>query len=91
MTIATTAVHHSIETLREAKALQQITRQYPPLEVVDKPNLTTAECAYYLNRSPQTLRVWACKSGIGPLVPRRIMGILAWSTSEVKALAGATT
>jgi hypothetical protein len=86
----TQAVHHSIETLREAVSPQRFNEQFISLELINKPNLTTAECAYYLNRSPQTLRVWACKSGTGPLVPRRIMGILAWSTSEVKALAGAT-
>lgn len=61
---------------------------YPPLELVTKPNLTTGECAYYLNRAPQTLRIWAMRDGTGPIRPRRIGGLLAWSTSEVKALAG---
>jgi hypothetical protein len=61
---------------------------YPALERVNKPNLTTAETAYYLNRRPQTLRGWACNSGSGPLVPKRIGGLLAWSTAEVKTLAG---
>nr|WP_240792018.1 helix-turn-helix domain-containing protein [Rhodoferax bucti] len=58
------------------------------MELVNKPNLTTAETAYYLNRSPQTLRVWACRSGTGPMAPSRIGGLLAWSTATVKALAG---
>ncbi len=61
---------------------------YEPLEFVTKPNLTTAETAYYLDRRPQTLRGWACNSGSGPLVPKRIGGLLAWSTAEVKTLAG---
>ena len=73
---------------REARAPQQFTAQYLPLEQVTRPNLTTAETAYYLNRRPQTLRGWACHSGTGPLVPKRIGGLLAWSTAEVKALAG---
>lgn len=68
----------------ETKTLQQ----FPPLELVTRPNLTTAETAYYLNRRPQTLRVWACRSGTGPMVPKRIGGILAWPTATVKAIAG---
>jgi hypothetical protein len=77
----------SIQAMREATASQQFTAQYLPLEQVTKPNLTTGEAAYYLNRRPQTLRGWACLEN-GPLRPRRIAAILAWSTSEVKALAG---
>lgn len=61
---------------------------YPPLTQVTKPNLTTAETAYYLDRKPQTLRGWACHSGSGPLEPKRIGGILAWSTDSVKKVAG---
>ena len=63
-------------------------QQFQPLETVTKPNLTTAELAYYLNRRPQTLRSWACYSGTGPMMPKRIGGLLAWSTSEAKELAG---
>jgi len=69
------------------QAAQHFTGQYLPLEQVTKPNLTTSECAYYLNRRPQTLRVWACNED-GPIRPKRIAGILAWPTSEVKALSG---
>ena len=83
----TNAAHHSTDTRREATALQQFTGQYQPLEQVTRPNLTTAETAHYLNRRPQTLRGWACLEN-GPIRPRRIGGLLAWSTSEVKALAG---
>jgi len=60
---------------------------FPPLESVTRPNLKTEEAAHYLNRRPQTLRVWACLEN-GPIRPRRIAGLLAWSTVEVKALAG---
>lgn len=68
-------------------APQQLTGQYLPLEQVNKPNLKTEEAAHYLNRRPQTLRSWA-SSERGPLRPKRIGGLLAWSTTEVKALAG---
>jgi len=63
--------------------------QYPLLESITKPNLTTNEAAYFLNRKPQTLFGWACHED-GPLRPTRINGRLAWSTSTVKALAGVT-
>jgi hypothetical protein len=83
----------SIQAMREfgvpmATAPHQFNAPYPPLELVNKPNLTTAELAYYLNRRPQTLRGWACHSGTGPMVPKRIGGLLAWNTAEAKALAG---
>lgn len=74
-------------TTREATGQQQFTAQYLPLAQVSRPNLTTAEAAYYLNRRPQTLRGWACLEN-GPLRPTRIGGLLAWSTASVKALAG---
>lgn len=69
------------------QAAQNFTGQYLPLEQVTKPNLKTDEAAFYLNRAPQTLRAWACLEN-GPLRPRRVGGLLAWNTSEVKALAG---
>lgn len=73
--------------------MQVITQKFsdplPPLEQVSKPNLKTEEAAHYLNRRPQTLRAWACLEN-GPLRPKRIHGLLAWSTAEVKALCGVT-
>lgn len=83
----TTATHASIQAMREATAPQQFTAPFPPLVLVTKPNLTTGELAYYLNRRPQTLRAWACLQN-GPLRPKRIGGLLAWSTLEAKALVG---
>ncbi len=77
----------SIQAMREVATPQQFTAQYLPLEQVTKPNLTTGEAAYYLNRRPQTLRGWSCLEN-GPLRPNRVAGLLAWSTASVKALAG---
>lgn len=82
-----TATHLSIAAIREANTPQQFTAPFPALALVNKPNLTTAETAYYLNRRPQTLRGWACLEN-GPLRPSRIGGLLAWNTATVKALAG---
>jgi hypothetical protein len=79
----------SIQVMREAHAPQPFAAPFPPLALVNKPNLTTAETAYYLNRRPQTLRGWACLEN-GPLRPTRIGGLLAWNTATVKALARVT-
>jgi len=83
----TTATHASIQAMRVATTPQQFTPPFPPLALVTKPNLTTGELAYYLNRRPQTLRGWACNED-GPIRPKRVGGLLAWSTVEAKALAG---
>lgn len=61
--------------------------KYLPLAEVTRPNLKTEEAAFYLNRRPQTLRAWAMKDGIDGLRPKRIAGLLAWPTNQVKALA----
>lgn len=62
-------------------------RQLPPLESVTRPAVDTATAAHYLNRQPQTLRVWACRED-GPIRPIRINGRLAWSVSELRRLLG---
>ncbi len=60
---------------------------YPPLEKITKPNLTTAELAYYSNMAEQTWRVKACyDTAPADLRPRRICGKLAWPTAGAKKL-----
>ena len=84
-----TATHTSIQAIREATAPQQFTPQYLPLEQVTKPNLTTAELAFYSNMAAQTWRVKACydtaPEGLRPL---RVCGKLAWPTAGAKKLLG---
>lgn len=79
----------SIQAMREASAPQQFTAQYLPLEQVTKPNLTTAELAFYSNMAAQTWRVKACyetfPDGLRPL---RVCGKLAWPTAGAKKLLG---
>ena len=62
---------------------------YPPLESVTKPNLTTAEIAYYCNQAEQTWRIHACREtypeGLRPL---RVGGRLNWPTAGAKKLLG---
>ena len=79
-------INHNIQVPQDS-IQSQAPPPFPPLALVTKPNLTTAEAAYYLNRRPQTLRGWACHED-GPIRPRRIGGLLAWSSAQVKALAG---
>jgi len=61
--------------------------QFPPLEQVTSPSVTTEQAAFYMMRRPQTLRTWACKED-GPLRPMRINGRLAWPVSEIKRVMG---
>jgi len=73
----------SIHAMREASTPQQ----FPPLETVTKPSLTTAEYAYYTGIAQQTARIHACKE-CGPLRPIRLPGssLLRWPTKATKQL-----
>lgn len=68
-----------------------VVHNYPPLALVTKPNLTTAELAFYSNMAAQTWRVKACydtaPEGLRPL---RVCGKLAWPTAGAKKLLGVT-
>ena len=81
-----TATHSSIQAMREATAPHQFTAPFPPLALVTKPNLTTAEAAYYLNRRPQTLRIWSMNQH--PIRALNINGRLAWPAAELRRLLG---
>lgn len=58
---------------------------FQTLDAIDRPTMTTAEAAHFLNRKPQTLRNWAIQN-TGPIKCRRIAGQLAWPTAEIRAL-----
>lgn len=57
------------------------------LDEETRSHITTAEAAFHLNRSEQTLRLWACKE-TGPLRPARINNRLAWSVAELRRVLG---
>lgn len=57
------------------------------LDQENRSTLPTDEAAYHLNRSEQTLRLWACKEN-GPLRPKRINGRLHWSVNDIRLLLG---
>ncbi len=66
--------------------MQTATQHFPSLESVTRPTVDTATAAYYLNRRPQTLRIWAMNQH--PIRPLNINGRLAWKVSELKFLLG---
>jgi hypothetical protein len=73
---------HSTDTRRAATDPQP----FPPLELVNRPTVPTEQAAYYLNRRPQTMRIWAM--GSGPILPLRINGRLAWPVAELRRILG---
>lgn len=73
--------------LTGATMVMNATPQFQPLENVTRPAVDTAAAAYYLNRRPQTLRVWACHED-GPIRPIRVNGRLAWPVAELRRVLG---
>ena len=65
-----------------------VEKSYPPLRDVTADILSTQDAAYYLNRAPQTLRLWASGLRAAPIQPRRINGRLAWPVARVRELVG---
>jgi hypothetical protein len=65
-----------------AKAIQPVA-----LDRETRATLPTSEAAFHLNRSEQTLRIWASRES-GALRPIRICGRLAWSVAEIRTLLG---
>lgn len=59
---------------------------YPPLDLINRPTVPTAQAAYYLDRKPQTMRIWALREY--PIKPLRINGRLAWKVADLKRLLG---
>lgn len=64
-------------------------RAFLPLEQEPRTHVDTEAAAFYLTRSPQTLRAWA-SSEKGPIRPLRIPGRLGllWSVADIKAVLG---
>ena len=75
--------HHSVAVRKAVTA----PLQFPPLEAVTSPTVITEQAGYYLNRRPQTLRIWACRED-GPIRPIRINGRLAWPVAELRRVLG---
>lgn len=63
-------------------------RNFPPLELEQRPAISTGQAAHYLDRAQRTLRGWATEAEAGPIQPRRINGRLAWPVAEIKRVLG---
>lgn len=63
---------------------------FPALVHETRHAVGTACAAYHLNRTPQTMRGWACHED-GPLRPMRINGRLAWPVAELRRVLGVAT
>lgn len=74
--------------LNTVTAADQSAPHYQPLDQETRPTVSTEQAAFYLNRKPQTLRVWACREE-GPLRPVRINGRLAWPVAGLRRVLGA--
>ena len=78
-------MHTTVE--KNANDAQAVRAEFPPLELVTKPVLTTREYCYYSNFAEQTAWLHACKE-TGPVRPIRIGRRLGWPTKAVKELCG---
>lgn len=56
--------------------------QFPLLSHVNQTHVPTEQAAYYLNRKPQTLRIWAMTGKV--IAPLRVNGRLAWPVDAIK-------
>ncbi len=65
--------------------MKKINHSFPPLDQVTRSFIPTDAAGYYLNRKPQTMRIWACMEN-GPIRPIRINGRLAWPVEKIRAL-----
>lgn len=68
--------------------IDQSAANYLPLAIETRHSVNTDCAAFHLNRSSQTLRIWACRES-GPLRPVRVNGRLAWPVAEIRRLLGA--
>lgn len=61
--------------------------KFQSIEQITLATVPTEQAAFYLNRRPQTLRIWAMKES-GLIRPIRINGRLAWPVKEIKKVLG---
>lgn len=60
---------------------------YLPLEQETRPRISTAQAAYYLNYSPQTLREQHMRGTYDPrLKPIKVGNKIAWLTDGIRAV-----
>lgn len=57
----------------------------PAVDAETRSHVDTSVAAFWLNRTPQTLRKWACYEN-GPLRPVRIQGRLGWAVADIRRI-----
>lgn len=62
--------------------------QYPPLHEVKDITIGTAQAAFYLNRSVQTLHQWKNKPNAPLRALRSGIKICRWRTNDIRAYLG---
>jgi len=78
----------SAVTLAKHEKQSSSSAVFPPIESLTQPTVTTEQAAFYVNRRPQTLRIWASAQPHGVPRPLRVNGRLAWRVTDIKALLG---
>ena len=83
----TASIESSQVILQSTSSHEDFARNLPALAAIarGRDTVTTHEAAATINRTPQTLRKWACLEN-GPIRPIRIFGRLAWKVSDLQAL-----
>ena len=61
--------------------------KFQSIEQITLAAVPTEQAAFYLNRRPQTLRIWAMREN-GLIRPIRVNGRLGWPTKEIKKVLG---
>lgn len=67
--------------------MQTASDKFQSIEKITLAAVPTEQAAFYLNRRPQTLRIWAMKES-GLIRPIRINKRLAWPVKEIKKVLG---
>ncbi|QOJ19713.1 MAG: DNA-binding protein [Gammaproteobacteria bacterium] len=67
--------------------MQTASDKFQSIEKITLATVPTEQAAFYLNRRPQTLRIWAMKES-GLIRPIRINKRLAWPVKEIKKVLG---
>lgn len=73
--------------LHNTQARCQSAQRYTPLGQEQRTHVDTNAAAFYLNRRPQTLRIWAMRED-GIVRPIRVNGRLAWPVAEIRQVLG---
>jgi len=68
----------------------KVIQQFPPLELENRPTVSTAACGFYLHLKVATLKIYSFK-GTGPLRPIRIGNRLHWRTEDIRRLLAGST